>query len=263
MGHPEAGPGWAPGGPEAPDPPSHPRPRRSPRPIPAKVARTVHVCEGAERAPGAVPGLAHVVALGRLVDLGNKGDTARRAPGWRPVSAGGLEPSQSRRRAQRTTQRGLLKTTDAGSMPPPASTLQRPRALRLRGPINPGNHVGPGHSCGTCPRSHPPGQLGHLAFPERCTWLSGRHPAGAQGVPAKRPWHVPREQTASPHRAPVPRDGTAAPCVSGRAHSCPRLRTWTARPTRRHASHWGRAWTCGKEGSGGQMASPCAPGDQA
>ena len=123
--------------------------------------------------------------------------------------------------------------------------------------------MGPGHSCGACPRSHPPGQLGHLAFPERCTWLSARHPAGAQGVPAKRPWHVPREQTTSPHRVPVPRGGTAAPCVSGRAHSCPRSRTWMARPTHRHASRWGRAWTCGKEGSGGQMASPRAPGDQA
>lgn len=98
LGHPEAGLGWAPGGPEAPDPPSHPHPRRSSRPLPAKGARTVHVCEGAERAPGAVPGLAHVVALGRLVDLGDKGDTARRVPGCRPASAGG--PSQASRDAE-------------------------------------------------------------------------------------------------------------------------------------------------------------------
>lgn len=31
---------------------------------------TFHVCEGTERAPRAVPSLAHVVALGRFVDLG-------------------------------------------------------------------------------------------------------------------------------------------------------------------------------------------------
>lgn len=58
------------------------------------------------------------------------------------------------------------------------------------------------------------------------------------------------EQTVSPPRAPVPQGGTAAPCVSGSTHSCPRSRTGMARPTRHRASRWGRVWTCGKEGSG-------------
>ena len=81
--------------------------RGAPGPPPGPGARAVwrhpltfHVCEGAEGAPGAVTGLAHVVALCRLVDLGGtekikqiKSTSKTKGLGWERVSTGSPEDS--------------------------------------------------------------------------------------------------------------------------------------------------------------------------
>lgn len=176
-GAPRGGARLGPRRPRGPQPSQPPSPETKPPPAPGRGGTYCPRVRRRRKGPGgsARSGACH--CTWSTCRSGRQGRHSTQSTGLQACVRGRPGPSQAQRGAPRTTpQRGLPKT-DADSAPPPPPTLPVARTPRLCGARQPGNHVGPGHSCGACPRSHPPGQLGHLAFPERCTWLSARHPA--------------------------------------------------------------------------------------